>query len=1180
MSKTKQTAFSRILVLMLTVIMTMSIFAPMTAYASEAEAPLGESCATPTEAEGIAPLGGWVDEDNQFYTKIRMTVKDNDGNPISGVVYGLYRADNDELVEYITSNSYGIAESSDVPTDTDYYLLEYSIPNGWQENSERKDIILTEVCAPSRIDVGVEYDPVYGTIVVIKSDEYGDRLSGVGFVVYKDGSYIGTIYTNYNGEAEIDVPYGNYELYESDPLPGYEGGGYYYASISYHGETDYVYVTNYLARGYAYLHKYGNDGKNISGAVFSVFSSDGTWIEDITTNSSGYAYTSDYLIGDYYLIEKSVPAPYIADTETKHWFSVEYSGHSSYFSIENPVDGESGKLIILKTDDSENPLSDVVFGVYRAWDDKKLFEITSGADGIATAPDMLIPNDYYLLELSGKDGYEKHEGKIPFTIDGTGETVTLTVENPKIRIFGKVQLFKNDDAGNGLDGVKFGLYCKNGNLLEELETVNGKALSGILNEGDYYLKELSGIAGHLSNTDEEYHFSISENNVVVPVTVVNPRITGFVKVIKTAEDGKTPLAGVVFGIYKAGTDTKVGELTTLENGTATSEALFYSDYELRELSTVDGYELVSTPIPFSISEQDKTIEIRVTNPLIFGSVKVIKTDGETAEGEEVKYLAGAVFGVYNSGKQKISEITVGENGEAVYSGLPKGDFFLKELSAPESYIVKDDFIPFSITKQKEVVEITVANIKGYGTVKVIKHGEDNALLNGVVFEVYRTSTKEKVGEITTNSSGEAEIKLPLGGYYLKETKTVSGYALPSGTFSFTLTADGETVIMHLQNQKTPVTPTDPDEDEGKIRLIKKDDESGKLLANAVFGVYRASDNVKVCELETSSRGEAVSPMLPVGRYYLRELKVPSDEYELSKEKYGVTVKADKTVEIVITNKKITTPDPDEDEGKIRLIKKDDETDKLLSGAVFGVYRVSDDVKVCELETSSRGEAVSPSLPVGRYYLRELKVPSDEYELSKEKYGVTVKADKTVEITVTNKKKPTTPTPVTPTPTTPTPTTPTPTTPKPTTPTPKPSEASGTLVLLKKAEQTGKLLSGAVFGVYRVSDNTKVGELTSSADGRATMSLPVGDYYLKELKSPYGFLLEKSKIFFTVVKDSTVTVEVTNQRDESITDPEPIEVPKTGENVPYTNYIVGASLLLLSAVLVGVLHYNKKRKRAV
>ena len=119
-------------------------------------------------------------------------------------------------------------------------------------------------------------------------------------------------------------------------------------------------------------------------------------------------------------------------------------------------------------------------------------------------------------------------------------------------------------------------------------------------------------------------------------------------------------------------------------------------------------------------------------------------------------------------------------------------------------------------------------------------------------------------------------------------------------------------------------------------------------------------------------------------------------------------------------------------------------------------------------------------------------------------------------------------------------------------------------------------SGAVFGVYCVSDNTKVAELTTNTDGRAVLELAPSDYYLLELKAPYGYILEETKIFFTVVKDSTVTVEVTNERDKTIIETPPIEVPKTGGSVPYVNYISGISLLLAAAVFGGFLLYKRKR----
>ena len=1314
-----------------------------------------EICDTPQ----ISPFSEFTGEDNEFFTRIRLTVTDRDGNPLSDAVYGLY-ASGGTLIEYLTTDYYGVAVSGDVPVDTDYYIEEITPPTGFTPNTGRRDIILTEICAPSRVDITAVCDPIMGNIMIIKTDEYGNPLSGVGFYVYSSatGEHVDTILTGEDGTATTtELPYGWYELYEYLALEGFDGGGSYMAMVEYDGETAEVYVTNYLSRAYVSVNKTGNDERKIQGAVFSIYTAEGEWMEDITTNSSGYGYSSALVLGDYYAVEIGVPAGYELDT-TEHPFTLYSAWQTVYLDVMNNRSGEPGKVKIIKTDDKDNPLSGVVFGLYRAWDGKKLADLTMGSDGTIES-DLLIPQDYYLVELTGKDGYTMVLGQIPFTIDGSGMIVEKTVENPKIRIFGKVKVVKQDDVGTPIPGVKFGVYCNSGNLLEELTTgADGTATSGALNERTgYYLMELSGAPGHVSDTTTRYPFSITTNNTVVPVTVTNPRITGSVKVIKTG-DSDEPLAGVMFGIYNQ--NGKIAELTTGADGTVTSETLYYGNYELRELSTVEGYELIDTPIPFSILEQGAVIEIPVSNPLIIGGIRILKTDG----GEQTPVvqlssmtsnnpLSGAVFGVYTEQGQLIAELTTGEDGRAEMNGLVMGNYYLREHVAPEGFIPIEEDIPFSITKQGEVVEKTIVNSVGYGTLKVIKSGEDEELLSGVVFEVYRESDSQKVSEITTDENGIAEIELPLGRYYLVETQTAIGYRLPEGGFSFALTTHGATVELPIQNQKEPIPEpgsvvivkknncgellpgavfgifrvsddeklahlttngsgvtngfaleageyyllelaapqgyklstdkvffeisvgeskeiivinipedvTPPDEKPGKLLIIKKADGTGELLKNAVFGVYRAFDDEKIMELTTDGYGEAKAE-LPVGEYYLRELKAPTG-YKLTADRIKVSIKSDATKEITVTNKpEVTvTPPPVEKPGRLLIIKEADGTGELLKNAVFGVYRSSDDEKIAELTTGRYGEAKT-ELPAGEYYLRELKAPVG-FKLTTDRIKVVIKSDITKEVTVTNKLEST----VTPPPTekpgnlliikkadgtgellknavfgvyrasddeiiaelttdrygeaktelpvgeyylrelkapasfilstdrisvkiksgetkeiivtnkTETAVTPTPT-PTPT-PSPKPTP-KGELLIIKKAEQTGKALSGAVFGVYSAGDNKKITELTSNADGKATLSLSPDEYYLKELKAPYGYVLETVKIYFTVTANATVKVEITNLRDENIPDGDiplgGIEIPKTGEDFPTVNYIWGSCLLAAALLMSGLTLYKRRR----
>ena len=523
-----------------------------------------------------------------------------------------------------------------------------------------------------------------------------------------------------------------------------------------------------------------------------------------------------------------------------------------------------------------------------------------------------------------------------------------------------------------------------------------------------------------------------------------------------------------------------------------------------------------------------------------GWIKLIKKASDTDA-----LLPGAVFGVYDATTdEKLCELTTGEDGTATIE-LPICEVYLIEQTAPEGYSLSADRIDVTVIGG-ETIEVTAVNEllpSAVGTIKLIKKAVGiDALLPGAVFGVYDAATDEKLGELTTGENGTAAIELPIGAVYLLEQTAPEGFKLSADRINVTIIG-GETVEITAVNE--PIPAPDPEPTDGRIKLIKKDADVSKFLSGAVFGIYHVSDDVKVCEIESGSDGTAVSPLLPAGDYYLKELTAP-DSYQLSADKHGVTVVAGETVAITITNKKIPVSDPEPTDGTIKLIKKDAETGKLLPGAAFGVYRASDDVKVGELETNSMGEA-EITLPAAEYYLKELKAP-DNYKLSTEKYGVIVKVGKVAEIVITNPKIPD----------------------------PKPDDPSGELLLTKKAAGTGKLLPGAVFGIYRTSDGVKVAEITTGSDGTAVLSLAPNDYYCVELKAPIGFILDSTRIPFTIKGGATVEVDVTNipVQDEAKPTPPVITIPKTGEIFPVMNYVLAAFCLGV-AVICGVRLRRKK-----
>jgi len=639
-----------------------------------------------------------------------------------------------------------------------------------------------------------------------------------------------------------------------------------------------------------------------------------------------------------------------------------------------------------------------------------------------------------------------------------------------------------------------------------------------------------------------------------------------------------------------------------------------------------------------------------------GSVTIIKVDaadtaqrGLSAEISDISPLAGTMFNLYTKAGRKIAELTIGSDGTATYAKLSKGDYYIKELVPAEGFILSDETFPFSIGTKKHHVEIVIPNERGLGIVKVLKTGENGAPLCGVAFDIYRSANDEKMGELLTDAGGSAQAELPLDRYYLVETAAAEGYLLAEGSVAFALTEHSATVEVAIQNEKEPA----PQPQGGRIRLIKKS-EDGKLLPCAVFGVYRTDTSEKVGELATDSDGAAVSAALPVLEqgYYLLEHTAPAG-YVLSTEKTATPVKEGETTEITLINmavEKPTPPAPESRPGKLLVIKKAEKTGTLLKGAVFGVYRTSDDKRLGELTTDRYGEAVleleadeyylreleapagfgldsgrlafriksgetkeitivnkaetattgsllliknsgdgkalsgavfgiydastrekldeittdrygeaTLTLEAGSYYLRELKAPAG-YALSADKVDFKIKTGETKEITLSNKRLETE---------------------KPEVP------SAGTVKLVKKAEGSGLPLPGAMFEVFSLTDNKKAGEITSGADGTATLSLPAGDYYLLEKTAPAGYRLESARILFRIKAGTVVKVEVTNMKEDGdqpvqSSKPNPptgtpgISIPKTGEAFPTLNDML-AGLLFALAGVCGIALWRERRK---
>ena len=137
-----------------------------------------------------------------------------------------------------------------------------------------------------------------------------------------------------------------------------------------------------------------------------------------------------------------------------------------------------------------------------------------------------------------------------------------------------------------------------------------------------------------------------------------------------------------------------------------------------------------------------------------------------------------------------------------------------------------------------------------------------------------------------------------------------------------------------------------------------------------------------------------------------------------------------------------------------------------------------------------------------------------------------------------------------------------------------NKKTGTLQVINAASGTGEKLSGQKLIAYG-SDGKKAGELTVK-DGKGTLLLPEGDYYLREKKSPAGFYGETARIRFSITEGLVTVVEINSERDLEHTNPQDI-IPKTGEVFPLLPWGLSA-ICFLAALLCGVSLPRIKRKQ--
>ncbi|MCR5233951.1 MAG: DUF5979 domain-containing protein, partial [Lachnospiraceae bacterium] len=926
-----------------------------------------------------------------------------------------------------------------------------------------------------------------------------------------------------------------------------------------------------------------------------------------TTDEKGIIRVEDLEWGDYYFVETKAPTGFDKN-ETPIEFTIDADNldHTDAARFRFPNTPGKGSIQLIKVDEKTgNRLVGASFILWQEVDGVTTQIVNTGSsDGLFTTDSTgqitvtgLDWGTYYFEEVAAPSGYILPEDRMSEKKVIDKDNVEVSVKTPLIitmlngKAYGSLELIKtNEDGTIVLEGAKFEIYSDanyrnkiyakdNGNGSYEYTDDKSGAVSTFVTAstggftvdgipvGTYYIKETEAPEGYLITVENAGVFTIDERNTdenrqevnLKIVYVKDQRIKGYVELTKVdAEDASNKLNGVEFDLIKVtdGKEEPVGHYETVDGKISkdTVGALEYGTYYFKETATVDGYKLNDERYDFTISEQDKVIQITATNTRELGKVVF-----EKYNSDRTKKLDGAVYELYSTnpdgtvqklssifGKEyhKVGDYTTANGGVITVENLAWGNYYFVEIKAPTGYVL-DKETKYSFTIDADHLVASLTNEKGAtdeeekGAIKLIKDDGEGHTLSGADFVLYKDGERypddEKV--YTTNGDGEIIVNdLPYGTYYFVEISAPEGFILPEGDAakSTVVVIDEKTSVssvdinvIPMSNQKIygslDLKKVDQDRNglEGaEFYLVKVEDGSEKnVKLNGENGSYSFDKEAgNVSERQTLVTNGALLSVkdLPYGTYRVYESKAPKGYNRIETPFEFVIDSQGKHVTYEFENSLI--------QAGVEFVKTD-EDGQPLSGAVFTLYKKTDgeDVSLGTVTSDSKGVVKKSGLGAGEYYFIETQAPagyiaSDKeytFKITAEDNGKTVSIDNPdtdrdgVKAVIDTAKK-------------------------------------GAIVILKKDETTKAALDGAEFylknddtdaliyvtgnaGSYTYSSTTTgTSVLTTSGGSLRVDELPYGNYRIEEITYPYGYQDSDIEMRFSIGTEGVVNKSVSNK----------------------------------------------------
>ena len=639
-----------------------------------------------------------------------LTKLDEDtGERLAGAVFRITHKNSGESVDVTTGTNGTVLVDTLEPGW--YEVYELRAPTGYTTDDTHYDIELT----PGKTTEWTVKNRKRPTLTIEKNDSMTlQPLEGVVFEVsIKDGKSLGQFSTNAEGKIVLEDADPNqiYLVKEVRALPGYLADDTIHEFTLKEAENGVIKLTNTPEHPLIISKKDAITGEPIPDTVFMVAHSDGRLVGEYRTGSNGMAtVTGKDVVPGWYLIKEVKANPgYIASSETK-MVELKLSAPAIVEFLNKPRTG----LQIRKVDDmTGQPLAGVQFKVTEI-SGAIIGTFTTDADGIINIPDR-EESWVQVTEVKSLDGYKPDPA--PRNVElKSGKLNVVEYRNQPYPVLKVVKL--DTETRQPLEGVKVKVFNR---LHREVGTYTTNRLGQILLSGvdggeTLYVQEVEALPGY--ELDETVHEVTLAWGQTSTVEMLNKQ-KATLRLKKVDAETKAPIYGVVFNLYDA-KNNLLGEYVTDQNGVIEfPRELPAGKYKLKEVQAA-GY-VVDPTIRTVEVKSGETTEITIENRPMRGYIQIVKKaadDNPITKDKAGALLEGAVFEVYNEKLEVVATITTNYKGVATTKALPLGTYAIKEVTAPEHYLldgkvfyatlkVHDDLVRFEVLNKSEDVSVSV-----------------------------------------------------------------------------------------------------------------------------------------------------------------------------------------------------------------------------------------------------------------------------------------------------------------------------------------------------------------------------------------------------------------------------------------------------------------------------------------